>query len=119
MNICKICGQPCGIYEICRDCQQDVNDGKIKQCPSCKEYYFSNNPHQCKPNQARVETIQQNNENTSSSQDEQKYEEDSNHTGTFGKAFGVVTGTGCGCAALIVGGLILLIIFIGFLVSGI
>ena len=21
MNICKICGQPCGIYEICRECQ--------------------------------------------------------------------------------------------------
>ena len=41
MNHCKICGQPCGIYEICRECQQDITNGKVSMCTRCGKYYFT------------------------------------------------------------------------------
>ena len=41
MNNCKICGQPSGIYEICKKCQKDVENGKIYKCNNCNNYHFA------------------------------------------------------------------------------
>ena len=40
MNRCQICGEPCGIYEICRQCAQDIHDGKVLRCNQCNKYYL-------------------------------------------------------------------------------
>lgn len=100
MNRCKICGQPCGIYEICRECQKDIAEGKVSMCTLCGKYYFT--AVGCKCNSHKEEQYQtQKKENTTTQEREPTPFKDG-----VNKGFG----TGCGCFVAI--GIVILILVI-------
>ena len=97
MNNCKVCGQPCGIYEICRECEKDVQNKKVIKCNKCGEYYFSE--QQCSCNAEKEYSSYFDYEYDRSNETSQ------NHTkknqGGFKKAFEGTFGAGCGCFTFI------------------
>ena len=98
MNRCQICGEPCGIYEICRQCAQDIQDGKVLRCNHCNKYYLKESICSCmkeKSEETREEpqsTKIENNINISEKDDE----------GAFSKGVKGSLGTGCGCLIIII-----------------
>ena len=109
MNRCKICGQPCGIYDICRECQKDIEDGKVKQCQECGKYYIAEKQCSCKTTISNKETAENNEQKINieiENNTEQKSFRDSVKDGF---------GFGCGCLgiSIIVMAIILYIVIDG------
>ncbi|MBR2388087.1 MAG: hypothetical protein IKB02_04895 [Clostridia bacterium] len=108
MNICKICGQPCGIYDICRECQKDLESSKISICNLCGSYYINEKGCNCNKSD-KTNTSKKEEDNTK--KQEQNINVEVNTTednegcmSWFGKGFG----GGCGCLVAIILGLIIL-----------
>ena len=91
MNHCKICGQPSGIYQICRECQKDIAEGKVSMCPYCGNYYITSVGCSC-----------------SGKKEKQEPEEDEKSPFKDG----VSKGAGAGCGCLLVVGIVIAIILI-------
>ena len=93
MNRCKICGDPCGIYDICRKCQKDIEEGKIVVCPFCGKYHLADKICTCQGEPLPSdESRAKENINVSIATED---------SGAFGKGFGVTLGVGCGCLAIV------------------
>ena len=127
MNKCKICGQDCGIYDICRECQKDIQNGKVKLCPNCNKYYITQKGHQCYRQNASENKYtsygdyeyqdcdnsyeeyarQKYGEYTQQNCDE--YEPPEHEKSTFRKAAEGTAGAGCGCVLAIIIAVALLI----------
>lgn len=114
MNNCKICGQPCGIYEICRECQKEVNEGKIQICNRCGNYYFAGlkcpcylNSEEDQKNEYKQEETKENINFDNSYQNREEKEKTPFKDGVS-KGFG----TGCGCFLFIAAGIAILAIII-------
>lgn len=110
MNKCKVCGQECGIYEICRECQKDIEHGKVKMCPSCKKYYITEKGHTCQNH------TQQKNESNSNYTENEYEDNGKEEKSTFRKAAEGTAGVGCGCAvaAALAIGIFAILFFIAF-----
>ena len=104
MNRCIICGEPCGIYDICRQCQKDIQDGKVIQCQFCGKYHLAGKKCSCQE-EPKTENIHQQQEQININVEDQTEE-----PSTFSKTFGGTMGIGCGCFVVI--GIILFIIII-------
>lgn len=116
MNRCKICGQPCGIYEICRECQKDIEDGKVSFCNRCQKYYFSNKPHKCFNNYERENYYNDEYEDF----DNPNYENQNHNSkekSTFRKAAEGTAGVGCGVGIILAAVVVLGIIALAFLID--
>lgn len=103
MNRCKICGEPCGIYEICRACQKDINEGKIQKCSRCGNYYFTGKKCSCltpntQPPKQNNTTKENNNINVNIEQEKSTPMKD-----------GCLSGMG-GCFGVLLAGIIIIVI---------
>ncbi len=87
---CKICGLPSDIYDLCRQCQEKVNNGEIIKCPCCGSYHLRGQLCACQ--QQQKEPISFDIDMNTNQQDEE---------GCFSKAFGGTMGIGCGCMCII------------------
>ena len=97
MNRCQICGDPSGIYQICKSCQKDIEDGKVKICKYCGKFYIANQNHRCGQND------QQNFYNSNQQfQKTPNYNQPlRNEKSTFRKAAEGTVGVGCGVTIFI------------------
>lgn len=115
MNRCKICGQPCGIYEICRECQKDIAEGKVSICQNCNQYYISAIGCDC-TKQSQTITNEENNDSDNAKEKQQPQETninintESEESHPFKEGFGKSMGCGCGILTLI--GIVALILII-------
>ena len=96
MNYCKICGQRCGIYEICDKCQNKVDRREIKKCHLCGEYYFANKECNCLSKEAEEDTPK-----PIEKIETYEIKKEQTEEGCFKKAFGGTFGAGCGCVTFI------------------
>lgn len=118
-NRCKICGQPCGIYDICRECKKDIEDGKVKQCPKCLNYYLAGTICKCTSNNT-YNTYQQKDFNNNHYDDNTSNNSNTHNTyntynttsenqeSSFNKGFKATMGGGCGCVTFIILGIVVL-----------
>ena len=118
MNYCKICGQPSGIYEICRDCQKDIENGRVKYCDKCNTYYLNGQKCLC----TSKDDIDSDEEKSSYKNEKSNEEPQINHneninvevdnsqSGGFASSFEKGCGGGCGVIFGIIIGIALLII---------
>lgn len=136
MNICKICGQPCGIYEICRECQKDLIDEKVSLCHECGNYYFTDQscPH-CKNQQDNQNKTNEHSNTTIDNPSTQVQENDIKYTDQqspstvnikienedkstpFKDGVGKGFGTGCGCLLSILAALTILALILSEMMS--
>ena len=110
MNRCKICGEPCGIYEICRQCQKDIEDGKVIICPFCGKYHLADKKCTCQ-DETKTQNTNQNQENININIES---EDDS----AFSKGFGGTMGVGCGCLAIIAIVILVIVLSGGAILEG-
>ena len=107
MNNCKICGQPSGIYDICRECQKDIKDGKVNLCNECGSYFITANGFNCKikkdtSKETPKEQTQEHNINIEVNTSEEK----DGCMSWFGKGFS----GGCGCLIAIILGIAIILL---------
>lgn len=97
MNRCKICGQPCGIYDICRECQQDIKEGRVLQCNNCGNYYLPGRQCSCQND------FDFHKENSEDNREQKINIEIDNNTKekTFGDSIKDGFGLGCGCLSFV------------------
>ena len=118
MKNCHICGQPSGIYDICRECQKDLNENKVSKCAICGSYYITGTICECLKAKKQTEE-QYKTKNTEPPKEqnikvEVNHQEDSEGCGTwFAKGFG--GGCGCFAAIAVVIGIIAIIIISEFI----
>ena len=110
MNRCKICGQPCGIYEICRECQKDIAEGKVTICPNCNQYYISAIGCSCAKESQTTSNEERKEPEIQTQETNISINTDSNQKSSFEDGCGKSMGCGCGILALI--GIILFILLI-------
>ena len=46
-NNCQFCGNYCGKYILCRNCNELKNDGEISKCDECGEWYVTRDKCKC------------------------------------------------------------------------
>jgi hypothetical protein len=44
---CGICGNPSGMYPLCKDCFKKRDAGEVKKCEECGQWYETKNDHEC------------------------------------------------------------------------
>ena len=101
MKRCQICGEPSGIYEVCRNCKKLIESGEVSICHRCGQYYETEKGCDCKtnepiPTQENKTTII-NNTTTAPSSEKNNQEESS-----FSKGCGPTFGIGCGCLSFFI-----------------
>lgn len=53
---CKICGKPSGMYPLCINCLKLKNEGKIKKCEDCDNWYIVEKGCACHSQQESTES---------------------------------------------------------------
>lgn len=90
-NKCKICGSTCGINDICANCKEDIERGKIKMCKNCGNYLLPMQHCNCQQEQITNNDYINNSSNLNFNIESEKRES------AFSKSVGYTFGSGVGC----------------------